>query len=242
MNRLIDAHALTRRFGKGEGSVDAVRTTSCYVAPGELVLLNGPSGSGKTTLISMLAGLIPPSSGYVDLCGIRVSGLTSEQAAKVRRHSLGFVFQTYSLFRALSAVDNVAEILALKGMARHEAKDRAVEVLQRVGLGERLRHRPGELSGGQRQRVAIARALAGDPPLIIGDEITAALDLNSAQVVMEILAQYVGPRTAVLLVTHDRRLERYAHRILEMEDGAIRRERGGHRALHTLGQERGVFR
>jgi putative ABC transport system ATP-binding protein len=133
------------------------------------------------------------------------------------------VFQSYNLFPALTALDNIAEVLKLKGLPAREARERAGNALADVGLGERLHHRPGELSGGQKQRVAIARALAGDPSLIMGDEVTAALDTHTALHVLEILRRQVTSERGILLVTHDHRLERFADRVIEIEDGRISR-------------------
>jgi putative ABC transport system ATP-binding protein len=218
---LVRARDVCKSFGSGDLATSVLAGVTLEVSAGELVLLMGPSGSGKTTLISVLAGLLRPSSGRVELCGEPISDMSEALVARVRRRQLGFVFQTYNLFPALSALDNVAEVLRLKGMPAREARSRAAQALSDVGLGDRLRHRPGELSGGQKQRVAIARALAGDPSLVMGDEVTAALDTHTALSVLEILRAQVGPSRAILLVTHDRRLEQFAHRVIQIEDGAI---------------------
>ena len=140
------------------------------------------------------------------------------------------MFQTYNLFPALTALDNVAEVLALKGLALADARARAAQALDRVGLSTRAHHRPAELSGGQKQRVAIARALAGDPRLVLGDEITAALDSSTGMAVMELLRGIIDARRGVLLVTHDHRMERFADRVIEIEDGRITQDRPGGRA------------
>jgi putative ABC transport system ATP-binding protein len=221
---LLRAAAVTKTYGKGELATHVLHGVSLELPPGELVLLMGPSGSGKTTLLSILAGLLRPSSGEVELCGALISSMSEAAAAQVRREKLGFVFQTYNLFPALTALDNVAEVLAMKGMPFHEARDTARQALERVGLVKRLHHVPGDLSGGQKQRVAIARALAGNPALILGDEVTAALDGATATSVMEILREQVSPERSVLIVTHDHRLERFADRVIEMEDGVIVRD------------------
>jgi putative ABC transport system ATP-binding protein len=217
----VRATDVAKTFGTGELATPVLEGVTLRIDAGELVLLMGPSGSGKTTLISVLAGLLRPSGGHVLLCGEPISELSESEVARVRRRHLGFVFQTYNLFPALSALDNVAEVLRLKGLPAREARQRAAHALAEVGLGERLRHRPGELSGGQKQRVAIARALAGDPSLVMGDEVTAALDTHTALQVMEILHAQVGRNRGILLVTHDRRLEQFAHRVIEIEDGRI---------------------
>lgn len=221
---LIRASGLTKTFSPGAIETTALHGISLVVRSGELALLMGPSGSGKTTLLCVLSGLLRPTAGEVELCGVPISRLPDRAAAEVRRSSVGFVFQTYNLFPALSALDNVAEVLALKGTPREQAHATAREALARVGLGERLRHLPGELSGGERQRVAIARALAGSPALILGDEPTAALDRHTGMDIVQLIKDQVSERCGVLLVTHDMRLTRFADRVIEIDDGQIVRD------------------
>lgn len=222
---LLGVRGVRKTYGEGAVATVALRDVSLEVFAGELTLLMGPSGSGKTTLISILAGLMRPSAGTVELCSAPITEMTEVEVASVRRKNLGFVFQNYNLFPALTAQDNVAVVLRMKGLAPADARRAAAETLVRVGLSDRLHHKPGELSGGQKQRVAIARAIAGEPALVVGDEITAALDGATGMAVLEILRAHVKPETGVLLVTHDRRLEAYAHRVVEMEDGRIVRDR-----------------
>ena len=222
---LIHARDVRMTYGAGGLATPVLHGVSLDLHAGELALVMGPSGSGKTTLISILAGLLRPTSGTVRLCGSDVSRGTEGDAARVRRAHVGFVFQQYNLFPALSALENVASVLRIKGAKKEVAAARATAALDRVGLGERLHHRPRELSGGQQQRVAIARALAGDPTIIIGDEVTGALDGATALDVMRVLRDYVSPRTAVVIVTHDHRLERFAERVVELEDGQIAADR-----------------
>jgi putative ABC transport system ATP-binding protein len=221
---LLRAVDVRKTYGRGELAVHVLHGVSLEVPAGELALLMGPSGSGKTTLISILAGLLRPSHGRVELCGSVISTMAEADIGKVRREKLGFIFQTYNLFPALTALDNVAEVLAMKGMPIREAREQARQALDRVGLSSRLHHLPSDLSGGQKQRVAIARALAGSPALIMGDEVTAALDGATATSVMEILRGQIGPDRSVLIVTHDHRLERFADRVIEIEDGLIQRD------------------
>jgi len=221
---LARAHGVSKTFRSGTIEVTVLRDVTLEVRTGELVLLMGPSGSGKTTLLCVLSGLLRPSMGDVDLCGVPISRLPERAAGEVRRRNVGFVFQTYNLFPALSALDNVAEVLTLKGMARERARFVAEGSLAGVGLGSRLDHRPGELSGGERQRVAIARALAGDPSLIFGDEPTAALDRQTGLEVVALLKDQVNERRGVMLVTHDARLLRFADRVVEIDDGRIVRD------------------
>jgi putative ABC transport system ATP-binding protein len=222
---LLEAREVGKTFGAGALATPVLHAASLALRGGELTLLIGPSGSGKTTLISILAGLMRASSGTVMLCGAPISAMDEAAVAQVRRDRLGFVFQTYNLFPALSAQDNVALAFRLRGERDREAARRhAATALEAVGLGQRLTYRPADLSSGQKQRVAIARALAGAPPLVIGDEVTAALDTPNAMAVMELLRARVTPESATLLVTHDLRLTRFADRIFVMEDGRVREE------------------
>jgi putative ABC transport system ATP-binding protein len=218
---LVRTHEVSKTFHSGAIDADALHDVSIEVRTGELALLMGPSGSGKTTLLYILSGLMRPTSGDVELCGVTITRHSDKVSAEVRRRHVGFIFQTYNLFPALSALDNVAEVSVMKGAPRHEAHARATDILTRLGLGDRLRHRPGELSGGQRQRVAIARALAGEPTLIVGDEPTGALDKNTGYAIVQLLRDQVSEARGVLLVTHDLRLRRFADRIIEIDDGRI---------------------
>jgi ABC-type lipoprotein export system ATPase subunit len=218
---ILAAAGVRMTYGQGALTTPVLHDVSLTLSRGQLVLLTGPSGSGKTTLISILAGLIRPTAGVVDVCGHRITSLGEAQNARVRREHVGFVFQADNLFPALTALGNVAEVLRLRGMPGHVARPIARAALERVGLAERMHHRPGQLSGGQRQRVAVARALASRPALLIGDEITSALDGATALEIMRLVRAFVTPETAAVIVTHDHRLERFANRIIRMEDGHI---------------------
>jgi putative ABC transport system ATP-binding protein len=218
---LVAARSVEKRYGEGPLATQVLHAVDFAVAPGELVLLCGPSGSGKTTLVSILAGVLRPSGGVVELCGQDITALPEGAVSRVRRRHVGFVFQSDNLFPALTALENVAEVLRLRGQPGPAARAGAKHALDRVGLGQRLGHLPGQLSGGQRQRVAVARALAGRPRLLVGDEITAALDGATALEVMRLVRAHVTAESGALIVTHDRRLERFADRIVEMEDGRI---------------------
>ncbi len=218
---ILAAYDVRMVYGHGALATPVLHDVSLAITRGQLVLLTGPSGSGKTTLISILAGLIRPTAGVVDVCGHRITAFGEADNARVRREHVGFVFQADNLFPALTALANVSEVLHLRGLPRHVARPVARAALGRVGLADRLHHRPGELSGGQRQRVAVARALAGRPSLLIGDEITSALDGPTALGIMQLVRAYVTADTAAVSVTHDHRLERFADRIIRMEDGRI---------------------
>jgi putative ABC transport system ATP-binding protein len=218
---LAVARGLSKTYRMGQVDTPVLRDVSLQIRAGELALLMGPSGSGKTTLLCVLSGMLKPSAGEVELCGIPITSLPERQVGEIRRHSLGFVFQSYNLFPALTALDNVAEVLALKGLSLADARRAAADMLSRVGLAERLKHRPAELSGGERQRVALARAMSGDPALVLGDEPTAALDRRTGMEVVRLLREQTNERRGVLLVTHDVRLAQYADRVIEIEDGRI---------------------
>jgi putative ABC transport system ATP-binding protein len=218
---LVRAIGVSKRYTMGKFETAALHDVSLELRGGEFTLLMGPSGSGKTTLLYVLSGLLRPSSGRVELCGVPVSERPGAQAAEVRRNGVGFIFQSYNLFPALTALDNVAEVLHLKGMRHAAARANAQRVLEQVGLADRLHHRPSELSGGQHQRVAIARAVAGNPSLLVGDEPTGALDRATGLSVMQVLRDQITPQRGVLVVTHDLRLRRFADRIIEIEDGRI---------------------
>lgn len=224
--RMVD---VVKVFRSGAFVTPVLHGVSLEIPAGGLTLVMGPSGSGKTTLISLLTGLLRPTSGRVELCGDAISELSETDVARVRRERLGFVFQSYNLFPAMSAQDNVAVALQMSGLSWKSARARAAEMLERVGLGPRRTHLPADLSGGEKQRVAIARALATRPTLVVGDEVTAALDSATAYQIMDLLRMHVGPDTAVILVTHDRRLERFAERVIEMEDGRVRADRPSER-------------
>ena len=218
---LLQAASIRKSFGQGDLEVEILHGVDLSIFPGELVLLMGPSGSGKTTLLSILAGLLRPTSGEVELCYTNITQHGEKHASMVRRERVGFIFQGYNLFPALTALDNVAEVLCMRGLPRHYAREKARAALERVGLDDRTHHLPDQLSGGQKQRVAIARAIAGCPSIIIGDEPTAALDSNTGLSVMSLLRDQVTDDRAVLIVTHDIRLEAFADRIIEIEDGVI---------------------
>jgi putative ABC transport system ATP-binding protein len=221
---LIRVHGVTKRFGTPEQETSVLMGIDLEVRAGELTLLMGPSGSGKTTLVSILAGLLRPTTGEVELCGVKISSLDEAAVSRVRRQHVGFIFQTYNLFPALSALDNVALGYRMRGHSQPNARTLAQQALASVGLEARVNFLPAKLSAGQKQRVAVARALAGNPAVVLGDEPTAALDGASAMSVMELIRERVTPEAAVLVVTHDHRLERYADRTIAMEDGMIRGE------------------
>ncbi len=220
-------------YGRGEASVHALKGVSLGVRVGEVLMLMGPSGSGKTTLVQVMGGLLTPSAGTVHLAGERIDCLDRSALGNIRRQHFGFVFQSYNLFPALTAAENVAVALDLKAHRRDRLGQRAVELLDTVGLADRARHFPAQLSGGQKQRVAIARALAGDPDVIFADEPTGALDSASGLQVISLLRELASvQRRTVVIVTHDPRILHCADRIIHIEDGRIGMEqRAGEREV-----------
>ena len=218
----IEAHGVKKVFGKGRLSFTALHGVDLEVGIGEFVILAGPSGSGKTTLLSILGCVLTASAGEVSLRGRRVSGLAERALPAVRRDNVGFVFQSHNLMPALTALDNVALVLRMKGSSRRRARTGAEGLLERVGLGDKLHSRPAQLSGGERQRVAIARALAGSPPIVLADEPTAALDAANGLRATELLKEVCREHDhSVLVVTHDSRIFHLADRIVHIEDGRI---------------------
>src|SRR6186997_915398 len=219
---VLEATGVVKVFEEGSQRVEVLRGVSITVAPGEVVALEGPSGSGKTTLLSIMGCILTPTSGEITIAGERVDAARPDQLRHVRRRSIGFVFQQYNLFPALTALENVEYALNVKGRKGRSAHEEATSALTRVGLGDRLHFLPRDLSGGQKQRVAIARALAGSPPVILADEPTANLDRESGARVLELFRE-VSKREgkALVIVTHDPKVRAVADRVLSMHDGLI---------------------
>jgi putative ABC transport system ATP-binding protein len=189
---------------------------------GETLFLVGPSGSGKTTLLSILGCILTPDHGSVQVLGQEVAGMTPQELAAFRRDNLGFIFQSFNLFPTLSAADNIALSLTMRGVPSRDAWRQSNDLLSQVGLRHRRGARPGQMSGGECQRVAVARALAGDPAVVFADEPTASLDAENGQAVMKLLTRLVRERGVTLVVvTHDNRIFPYADRVLRLEDGCM---------------------
>jgi putative ABC transport system ATP-binding protein len=219
----ISVRNLTKVFAAGEAAVRAVNGVDLDIHGGEVAMLMGPSGSGKTTLLSMIGCILRPSSGSVWIQGKEVSRLKERHLPRIRLAHIGFIFQGFNLFPALTAGENVEYVGLLKGLRRAEARHRAQTLFEQVNLANKYNTFPADLSGGQKQRVAIARALAGDPDIVLADEPTASLDSHSGHMVMEMLTTLAHTRDrAVVIVTHDNRIVEFADRIVEIEDGKIR--------------------
>jgi putative ABC transport system ATP-binding protein len=219
---ILHTNSLTKIYGDSTQPIYAVNGVNLAVEEGEFLAIMGPSGSGKSTLLYLLGGLDKPSSGAVWLRDADMSGLNDDALSRLRRESLGFVFQFFNLIPVLTAQENVAMPLILDGTTRAEAMKRAGEALSRVGLADRGSHRPSELSGGQQQRAALARALVTKPAVILADEPTGNLDSRSSDEVVQMLRQAVDEwGQTLILVTHDPRVAAYADRIIFLKDGKI---------------------
>ena len=222
MQPLIQLRNVTKSYGEGSAAVRAVDDVSLDVSAGEVLLMMGPSGSGKTTLLSIMGAILQATSGSVKILDTELVGLKESKLPDLRLSNIGFIFQGFNLFPALTAQENVEVALTLKGLSKSAARARAAELLEQVGLSDRRKHHPADMSGGQKQRVAIARALAGEPRIILADEPTAALDSESGKTVMEILTTLARDRgRAVVIVTHDSRVLYYGTRMVHIADGRL---------------------
>ena len=217
------ARGLTKVYEMGEVTVQALRGIDFELFQGEFVVLLGPSGSGKSTLLHLMAGLDQPTAGSIQVAGKELRGLSSEELARYRRHTVGMVFQAFNLIPSLRVFDNVELPLRLAEVERGERRDRVRDALERVGLGARSEHRPPQLSGGEQQRVALARALVNTPAVLFADEPTGNLDSRTGEEIMRLIEEL--NRTlgmTVVLVTHERPLaERFARRMIFMADGKV---------------------
>lgn len=218
---VIDIQNVTKSFDVGGVKVEALRGVSFKVASGEFVSIMGPSGSGKSTLMNMIGLLDRPTSGKVQIAGQCVATLGDAKLSLLRSRTIGFVFQQYNLLDSMTVIENVMLPLRYQGVKRSLRKERSLEVLTQMGLGERLRHFPRQLSGGQKQRVAIARALVTNPAIILADEPTGALDSSTGFAVMETFRAINKAHTTVVIVTHDERIGRSAGRMIKILDGKI---------------------
>jgi putative ABC transport system ATP-binding protein len=218
----VRVRGVTKEFGSGGAVARALRGVDLDIPYGELLMLVGPSGCGKTTLVSIVAGTLEPTAGDVVVLGQDLVRISNGRKVKFRRDHVGFVFQSFNLLPALTAAENAAVPLLIAGWNRRRAVEAAADILDQLGMGDRLVNLPSELSGGQQQRVAIARALVHEPRLLVCDEPTSALDAENGRITMELIQKIaVQPDRAVIVVTHDSRVYSFADRIASMEDGRI---------------------
>lgn len=219
---VIETHGLGKVYSPGtEAEVVALRGVDLAIGRGEFVAIMGPSGSGKSTLMNLLGCLDTPSEGRYLCDGVDVATLDAEQRAQLRLRTIGFVFQGFNLLTRMDALENVAMPLAYSDLPRAERLQRATKALEAVGLGARLHHRPSELSGGQQQRVAIARALINDPPVLLADEPTGALDTRTGEEILHLFKRLRDDGHTVVLITHDPEVAAHADRVFVMRDGEL---------------------
>lgn len=221
MDAVVALEKVSKVYGH-DRSVAALREIDLTIKRGIRLAVMGPSGSGKSTLLNVIGGLDEPSSGTLKLNGINVSQLSDDDRTRLRREHIGMIFQTFNLLPTLSAIENVALPLRLQNIAKREAEGRAIEMLARVGLAERAKHRPDEMSGGERQRIAIARALIYRPPLLLADEPTGNLDSTTGEEILTLLDDlYREYNTTILLVTHNINAAEHCDLVLTLRDGRV---------------------
>lgn len=221
MQPVISVKEISKIYIMGTQKVKALQSITLDIVPNEYVALMGPSGSGKSTLMNLLGCLDTPTTGEYYLNGISVGTMVDAELARVRNKQIGFVFQTFNLLPRLTALDNVALPLVYGGFRKSKRLEKARQVLDAVGLGDRMSHKPNELSGGQRQRVAIARALVNDPSIILADEPTGNLDSKTSYEIMAILEKIHSLGNTIIVVTHETDIAKYAHRIVRLRDGLV---------------------
>lgn len=224
MDNVIEIERIEKNYEVGTQVVRALRGVSTTIERGDYVAIMGPSGSGKSTLMNIIGALDTPSAGTYILNGTDVSHLTDDRLAEIRNMEIGFVFQTFNLLHQYSALENVILPLVYAGVPKHERIERGKQALERVGLAERMLHKPNELSGGQRQRVAVARALINNPAIILADEPTGNLDTKTSIDIMRLFADIHAGGNTIILVTHEEDIALHAHRVLRLRDGEIERD------------------
>ena len=218
----VDVRGVNKSFGSGDSKLHVLKDVSLQALAGEILMLVGPSGCGKTTLLSAIAGTLGVDSGEIEVLGNPLHRMRGGALTRFRAQNIGFIFQQFNLIPTLNCAENVSVPLLIRGVSASAAKKKAREVLDAVGMGDRWKERPGKLSGGQQQRIAIARALVHEPPLVICDEPTAALDAKNGEIVLDLFRQVArAAGRAVIIVTHDNRIFSYADRIARMDDGCI---------------------
>ena len=219
----IEIRNLRHSYVTGSRKLEILRGANCRIERGKWICILGASGCGKTTLLNLIGGLEKPESGSIEVCGVDVASLSRSRAAHFRSATIGFVFQSYHLLPELDILENVALAARLAGMGNRPATERARELLEQVGLKERLKHRPTELSGGEQQRAAIARALVNDPPVLLADEPTGNLDAKNGDEVLDLFGRIrcERPDRTILMITHNRDITHRADGVLLLENGVL---------------------
>jgi putative ABC transport system ATP-binding protein len=218
---LIEIKDLTKNYVMGEIEVPALKGINLKIARNEYVSIMGPSGSGKSTLMNILGCLDTPTTGHYLFNHVDVSTLDDDQLSEMRNRQIGFIFQNFNLLPRMNALHNVELPLMYAGVPKHERTERALKSLGRVGLAERIHHKPTELSGGQKQRVAIARALVSNPGILLADEPTGALDSKTGDEIMALFDELYNEGNTIIVITHEREIAEYSHRIIYIKDGLI---------------------
>ncbi|MDI9539606.1 ABC transporter ATP-binding protein [Xiashengella succiniciproducens] len=224
MNNVIEIENIQKIYQVGTQEVRALRGVTTQIKRGDYVAIMGPSGSGKSTLMNIIGGLDTPTAGRYVLNGTDVSHLHDDRLAEIRNKEIGFVFQTFNLLHQYTALENVILPLVYAGVPKQERIQRGKEALEKVGLANRMEHKPNELSGGQRQRVAVARALINNPSIILADEPTGNLDTKTSIDIMRLFAKIHAAGNTIILVTHEEDIALHAHRIVRLRDGEIERD------------------
>ena len=222
MEPIIQMTGVDKYYQVGEEKLHALRNVSLTVDRGEFLAILGPSGSGKSTLMNIIGCMDTADSGSYLLDGAEINTMKDQQLTQVRNEKIGFIFQKYQLIPKYSVIQNICMPLLIRGRSQREAEESSAETIRLLGLGERVTHKPSELSGGQQQRVAIARALVGQPSILLADEPTGALDSTTGREVLELFIRLNELGNTIVMITHDEKVARYAHRVVRIVDGELR--------------------
>ncbi len=221
MEHIIQMEGINKYYKMGAESLHALREVNLTVERGEFLAILGPSGSGKSTLMNIVGCMDTADTGSYQLDGAEISAMKDDQLTQVRNEKIGFIFQKYQLIPRYTVLQNICMPVLIRGSSRREAEEQCMESIRLLGLGERVTHKPSELSGGQQQRVAIARALVGRPSILLADEPTGALDSATGREVLELFVELNGLGNTIVMITHDEKVARYAHRVVRIVDGEL---------------------
>ena len=221
MEHIIQMEGINKYYKMGAESLHALREVNLTVERGGFLAILGPSGSGKSTLMNIVGCMDTADTGSYQLDGAEISAMKDDQLTQVRNEKIGFIFQKYQLIPRYTVLQNICMPVLIRGSSRREAEEQCMETIRLLGLGERVTHKPSELSGGQQQRVAIARALVGRPSILLADEPTGALDSATGREVLELFVELNGLGNTIVMITHDEKVARYAHRVVRIVDGEL---------------------